>query len=354
MSRSIKDYRDSLTSEDIKNILKKFDVDPVRENELLLIYPTVCHNIEGGSPKLYYYKKNNMFKCYTGEHDLFDIFQLIIDMHNLRGQEISLRQAMAFCGIETNEPINETKYYGIKKQLDYLYKVGDEIKDEPTDLVEYPMNVLNRYVFDINGINPWIEEGITQSTLIKYNIKYDPISNAIVIPYFSVDNKLIGLRGRFLSPDAHAKYMPMKYGDKYLAHPTGKVLYGLNINKDAIRRHKTVVVFEGEKSVMKMDSIFGSENVSVAVSGRALTKEHIALLLEAGANNIILAFDRDYTSHNELEEEVKKLSSLLTYAKNFLNISLIIDYDFVLEHKNSPIDQGVETFNDLMEKRIYI
>jgi hypothetical protein len=354
MSRSIKEYRDSLTSEDIKNILKKFDVDPVRENEMLLIYPTVCHNIDGGSPKLYYYKKNNMFKCYTGEHDLFDIFQLIIDMHNLRGQEISLRQAMAFCGIETNEAIDETKYYGIKKQLDYLYKVGDEIKDEPIELVEYPMNVLNRYVFDISGIKPWIEEGITQDTLIKYGIKFDPIGNAIVIPYFSADNKLVGLRGRFLSPDAHAKYMPMKYGDKYLAHPTGKVLYGLNVNRDAIKKHKTVVIFEGEKSVMKMDSIFGADNVSVAVSGRALTKEHINMLLDAGASNIILAFDRDYISHNEIEEEIKKLSSLLTYAKNFLNISFIIDYDFVLEHKNSPIDQGVETFNDLMQKRIYI
>lgn len=354
MSKSIREYRDMLGAEDIKRILMKFDVEPVRENEMLLIYPTVCHNLEGGSPKLYYYKKNNMFKCYTGDHDLFDIFQLIIDMHNLRGEEISLRQALAFCGIETNEAIEETKYYGIKHQLDYLYKVGDEVKSDPVELVEYPISVLNRYVFDTSGMKSWIDENISIETLGKYQIKFDPISNAIVIPYFTDKGKLVGLRGRFLSPDAHAKYMPMKYGDKYLAHPTSKILYGLSVNSDAIKRHKTVVIFEGEKSVMKMDTIFGNENMSVAVSGRAISKDHVNLLLDLGVSNIILAFDRDYVSHNEIKEELEGLTKVLTYAKNFFNISIIIDYDFLLEHKNSPIDQGIDIFNTLMEKRIYL
>jgi 5S rRNA maturation endonuclease (ribonuclease M5) len=295
-----------------------------------------------------------MFKCYTGDHDLFDIFQLIIDMHNLRGKEISLRQALAFCGLETSEAIEENKYYGVKKQLDYLYKVGDKHAEEPTELEEYPAGILNRYIFDLDNLKPWINEGIGAETLRKYDIKFDPIANAIIIPYFTPDFKLVGVRGRFLSPESYAKYMPMKYGDKFLVHPISKILYGLNINKEAIKEHQTVIIFEGEKSVMKMDTLLGKDNISVAVSGRTLSKEHVKLLLDNNVKNIILAFDRDYQSHNEIKEEIEDFNRKLSYAKNFFNISLIIDYDFVLSHKNSPIDQGKQIFDDLMAKRVFI
>jgi 5S rRNA maturation endonuclease (ribonuclease M5) len=148
--------------------------------------------------------------------------------------------------------------------------------------------------------------------------------------------------------------MPMKYNGEYLAHPTSKILYGLDINKNAIQRLQTIILFEGEKSVMKMDSLYGDNNISVAVSGRNLSKEHIALLMKYGVQNIILGFDRDYKSHKEIEKELNEYMEIFKYAKNFFNVSVIVDYDFLLEHKNAPIDQGKELFEQLMLKRIYL
>ena len=151
--KTAKEYRDELTSEDIKRILRKFNVEPYREYKDKIIYPTVDHNLEGGSNKLYYYKTNKMFKSYTGEAKLFDIFQLIIDMHNLRGKEITLQEAIKFCDLEVTGPIEDNEYYGIRRQLDYLYKLNEQgEEEEPTKLVLYPETVLDRYIFDIEGL----------------------------------------------------------------------------------------------------------------------------------------------------------------------------------------------------------
>lgn len=353
--KTAKEYRDELSPEDVKRILRKFGVEPYREYTDKIIYPTVNHNLEGGSPKLYYYKRNKMFKVYTGKANLFDIFQLIIDMHNLRGKEITLQEAIKFCDLEVTGPVEDNEYYGVRKQLDYLYKVNETgEEEEPQELVVYPDEILERYVFDTEGLKSWIYEDIDVRTLVKYNIKYDPITNSIIIPYYTEEGDLVGIRGRFLDPEAKAKYMPVKYQGKYLVHPTSQVLYGLNINEEAILESKTVIIFEGEKSVMKMDTIYRNKNISVATSGRAITKEHLNILKKYGVQNIVIAYDRDYLSIKELEKEIEETKRKLGFAINIFNISIIADYDFILSHKNSPIDQGKKIFDDLMKKRVFL
>lgn len=354
--KTAKEYRNELTPEDIKNILRKFGVEPVTEKADYIIYPTVNHNLEGGSPKLYYYKKNKMFKVYTGEAGVFDIFQLVIDMHNLRGKPISLREAIEFCGFETSGPISDIGYYNVRQQLEYLESLKEmqEHMKKTKKLLTYDYSVLSRFIFSEKFLQPWIQEGISLNTLQKYEIKFDTIENAIIIPYFSDSGELVGVRGRFLSPDAHAKYMPIKYNGKYLVHPTAQILYGLNINKERIAQERTAIIFEGEKSVMKMDTIYKEKNIALALSGRSFSNDHIDLLLSLGVSNLIFAFDRDYTSVKELEEEIKKLDNALRYAKNFFTISLVVDPELELGYKDSPIDCGKELFEKLMENRVFI
>ena len=122
----------------------------------------------------------------------------------------------------------------------------------------------------------------------------------------------------------------------------------------SIQRNGTVIIFEGEKSVMKMDTFYGDDNISVAVSGRGISRDHIALLKKYGVRDIIIAFDRDYKSMNGIQEEIENLRSRLSFATNIFNVSVIIDYDFLLEHKDSPIDQGKRVFDKLMTERVYL
>ena len=79
-------------------------------------------------------------------------------------------------------------------------------------------------------------------------------------------------------------------------------LYGLNWSKDAIKTIKKAIVFESEKSVLKYASYFGWENnMSVACCGSSVSAYQIPLLMDAGAEEIIIAFDRQFQEIGDKE-----------------------------------------------------
>ena len=88
---SFKELREQLTDESIKNILGQFNVEPAEETSDFIVFPTCCHNLEGGSNKLYYYKDSKLFHCYTECNSTFDIFSLLQKMYAFRSKEIALR-----------------------------------------------------------------------------------------------------------------------------------------------------------------------------------------------------------------------------------------------------------------------
>lgn len=157
MSKSIKDYRNELNSENIKNVLKeRYNVDPVRENDVMMVYPTVCHNHdpEDASHKLYYYKKDNIFKCFTECDQVFDIFQLLENMEHLRGKKISVFDAIRIAGINPKEGISDTEHFSIKKQLDYLYEMNNTVAQKEINLKYLDKNILKRYIYDLDDLKP--------------------------------------------------------------------------------------------------------------------------------------------------------------------------------------------------------
>ena len=97
-----KELREQLTDEMLKSVLIQFDVEPVMETAEAIVFPTCCHNLVGGSPKLYYYKNSKLFHCYTECAETFDIFTLLQKMYKLRGEEISLRQAVSLCDLDAS------------------------------------------------------------------------------------------------------------------------------------------------------------------------------------------------------------------------------------------------------------
>ena len=64
---SFQELREQLTEEDIIRILSEYGYEPVynKESSKFIVFPTCCHNLEGGSPKLYYYKNTHLFTCFT-------------------------------------------------------------------------------------------------------------------------------------------------------------------------------------------------------------------------------------------------------------------------------------------------
>lgn len=352
---SLKELRYKLDEQDIVAILRRYSVEPVYDTPSALIYPTVCHNLNGGSPKLYYYKSEHIFKCYTECNDVFDIFSLLIKMHNLRQNPITLSAAIKICGLDENDFNENGSNVATTTQEDiaYLYNIL-YTKNRIVDLPHIDKRIMQRFVFDKTVLRQWVDEGISYTTMKKYNIAYDPVDNCIIIPNYDIAGKLISIRGRYLSEDAVAKYKPIHWGQKVLSHPSALNLFGLNINKQAIMRQKRVVIFESEKSVMMMDTIYGDKNCSVATLGQNISKQHIQLLLQLGVEEVILAYDADYTNYAQTVAKRKDYAKIAATLKPFFNVAIIMDLDHILNYKDSPIDQGKIKFEELLKNRIYV
>ena len=134
-------------------------------------------------------------------------------------------------------------------------------------------------------------------------------------------------------------------------------LYNLNNSKNAIKIIKKAIIFEGEKSCLLYQSYFGLENdISVACCGSSISAYQIQLLIEAGAEEIIIAFDRQFKEIGD-EEFIRLKGNLLKLRnkyKNFVSISFMFDKNMITGYKQSPIDEGKEKFLKLFKERIVL
>ena len=358
------EVRSCLSVDDIFGLLEEWGGMPERTNSGI-IANTICHNISGGSKKLYFYENSNLFHCYTGcEEPSFDIFQLVIKVMKLQqGRVMDLNEAVRWIaqkfGISGTH--KETEVEGLDDwKILANYDRIQEISIQPNSVIlkEYDRTILSRFNYEVR-IQPWIDEGITDYAMKLGLIGYYAGDNQITIPHFDVNNRFIGLRGRTLSiEDAErwGKYRPIRIGKDWYNHPLGMNLYGLNWTKDNIATFGKAIIYESEKSVLKHFSLMPESNISVACCGSNITAHQIQLLLDAGAKEIIIAFDRQFQKIGD--EEYNRLKNNLTKIhnkyKNYATISFIFDRKMITSYKASPIDEGKDKFLELFQKRIIL
>ncbi len=112
-----------------------------------------------------------------------------------------------------------------------------------------------------------------------------------------------------------------------------------------------------EKSVLKYASYFGIDNdISVACCGSSVSAYQIQLLSQAGANEIIIALDRQFQNIGD-QEFIKLKNNLMKIYKTYNNIaqiSFIFDKDKITSYKAAPIDEGKDKFIYLYKHRIIL
>lgn len=352
---NLKQLKENITDEQIIEILKFLGANKYNDIGKSIIFPTICHNIDDSdaSMKLYYYKSNKMFHCYTECDGSFDIIDLIMRNHKNNNKEINFYEALDII-------------FSFTGKIDYIYNgqkkyqsIGDYYKRKGTN---YNLEPCNPHALDIFYFYPtieWLNEGISVKTMKDFNILYSPKENKIVIPHYDKNGILVGIRGRSLDEEdaiRNGKYRPLRIESNYYAHPLSYNLYGLNISKENIAIYREAIVFEGEKSVLKFHDMSNYYNTSAAVCGSTINKIQVMELVNAGAKEIILAFDKEYDSSNskDAEKYFNKLQGLANKYKNYCNFSFIYDMDSSLNIKDSPIDKGLLIFTKLYKKRIRV
>ena len=360
------EIRNNLNSNDIFDLLQEWGGEPEYTNFGILC-STICHNKpREGSRKLYYYENSGLFRCYTGCDSYFDIFDLTIKVMAIqKDKTFNLNDAIRWIankfGIvgkieeeDNDEELSDWKYLSNYDRIQNI-----EIKTNQIVLKEYNINILSRFNYNVL-ITPWLNEGISQDILNHAQIGFYPGGNQITIPHFDINNRFIGLRGRTLSEEdgeIFGKYRPIKVNKTLYNHPLGMNLYNLNNSRKNISLIKKAIIYEVEKSVLLHQTYFGLDNdISVACCGSSVSTYQIQLLLESGAEEIIIAFDRQFQKigDNEFQHLKNNLLKIRQKYNNFALISFIFDSKMLTNYKSSPIDEGKEKFVKLFKERIVL
>lgn len=361
------EIRNSLTLENVYDLLTEWGGEPIY-CPTGIIAKTICHHKlnEDASHKLYFYENSTLFRCYTGcaDNSIFDIFELCIKIMKLqRGITFDLNDAVRWIaqrfGLSGKE--EDRPEEGELEDWDILanYSRIQDIQVSAPNIVleEYDDTILERFNYDIK-LKPWLDEGISQQALDNAEIGYYPGEAQITIPHFDKNGRFIGLRGRALVAEEaqlYGKYRPVRVGKQIYNHPLGLNLYNFNNSRCVIPRLKTAIVFEGEKSSLKYQTMFGFDNdISVACCGSNLTSYQTQLLIDAGAQEIIIAFDRQFQNvgDDEYLRLVKKLNTIKMKYKNYVKISYILDKHKLTGYKDAPVDKTKDIFLQLYKERI--
>ena len=360
------EIRNSLTIDNIFDLLSLWGGDP-EYTQFGILCSTICHNLPGeGSKKLYYYDNTGLFRCYTGCDSFFDIFELTTKIASIQwNQEYDLNDAVrwvaqhfGFSGRQEDVPEEENlEDWKVLANYERIQEI--ELKTNEVILKSYEDDILSRFNYNIK-ISPWLDEGISQEAIDNAMIGFYPGGDQITIPHFDANGRFVGLRGRTLCAqegEIYGKYRPMKVNQQLYNHPLGMNLYNLNHSKDNIKLMGKAIVFEGEKSSLLYQSYFGLENdISVACCGSSISAYQMQLLMEAGAQEVIVAFDRQFQTIGDTEflHLKKNLTRLRDKYKNYVNVSFIFDKNMITGYKCSPIDCGPQTFLQLFKERIVL
>lgn len=326
-----------------------------------LITNTICHHVSDGNMKLYYYHDSQKFHCYTDCSSNFNIFELVMKNHKLKGISLSFPETVSWIclklGIKQSHYQKPDGFGNEKKENEELlyYKKFKKRKEPEAELVKHDERIF--YMFSHHHHQSFLEDGISHEAMNKFEIQFDYYRHRVVIPHRKHDDgSLIGIKTRSLNQweiDKGFKYIPLTHDDVLYSYPTYANLYGYWQNKEVIRRLKKVILFEAEKSVLQVESMYPDNNFSLALCGSNLSSFQVKLVLDLGVEEVFLALDKE--NSNTLDEKSieyqKKLIRMARMLAQYVRVYVIYDDDGVLELKQSPSDKGKEVLEELMNKK---
>ena len=171
--------------------------------------------------------------------------------------------------------------------------------------------------------------------------------NRLIFPILDVAGRNVGFGGRILGP-GEPKYLNSSDSPIFAK---GKLLYGLNRSRNAIRRADRSLVVEGYFDALRLMSA-GIEEV-VAPLGTALTETQAGMLRKY-SRNVFLLYDSDAAG---LKATFRAGDELLRQGMSVRVITLPPGEDpdtFVKKHGSAGLEAQVAASIDVFERKIQI
>jgi DNA primase len=141
---------------------------------------------------------------------------------------------------------------------------------------------------------------------------YDRFSGRLIFPIWNMSGHVIGFGGRILAAPGSEGAAKDAHAPKYVNSPESafyhksKVLYGLNFARNGMDKLGEAVIVEGYMDLLALWQA-GIRN-AVAVSGTALTKDHVQILARF-ARKVFLFLDGDAPGRKAVRRSLEPLLS---------------------------------------------
>jgi DNA primase len=347
----LRQIKQKLIDEDrIEELLEAVGCEHIkREQRGLLVTAQLPEHFYSHNRRAVQVRLTDSLPCYIRNRADFngDIFSLISYIHhNKRGEQIQkdLHNAKEFiCKtfgwrqfLKGYKGVVVKDYTACLKEIIRGKKKRREIKPNPV----LPESVLEPFYYCGNPLPylDWVEEGISYETQVLYGIGFDLESKRVTIPLRNRFGQLVGVKGRIVKDeDDDRKYL-------YLYRCQNRYeWFNFHFALPYILTDRRVYIFEAEKSCMKCFSngIFNT----LAIGASDISDEQAQMIKQLGLDiEIILCYDKDKTV-----EEIRKQAEVFKGRKVFG----MFDTKGLLKGKDSPIDRGIEVWNELVESCIY-
>ncbi len=241
---------------------------------------------------------------------------------------------------ETDEALKYLLNRGLNKDIVKLFRIG------------YAPDQWKK-CFDYLTVKGYKAQDIAAAGLIvegKSGSSYDRFRQRIMFPIADTTGATIAFTGRILETKQESLTVKdINLQGKYVNSPQtslyskSAVLYGYDKAKLAIRKENSAILVEGQMDTI-MSHQAGLTN-TVAVSGTALTNEHLALIKRL-TNNIIMAFDAD--------------SAGIKSSRRAVEMALDLDLDIrvaAVTHGKDPADlvkEDPEAWREAVKKSTHV
>ena len=353
----VKKLKKSLSLAHHKQIMQALGIPSYSENSTQIVYYTGDKNVDPykGSPKLYFYKDTSIYVGMTAGRS-YDIISLVQTRLALLKRPCSFLDACQFILDTTNinpDSINRNKKEGHVYDWSNLERFV-RVRKYGNQLSEYNRNIIDT----LPPLYPqaWIDEGISEETMDKYQIRYYERCNQTVIPCFDDEARLVGVRVRNWDKDRveQAKYMPLVTLDgQCYKFNTNQVFYGINYNKPEIERTGKVIIVESEKAVMKLDTYMGRHNIALGMYGSNLGIQRRNQLLKMGVNTVSYVVDNDFIGQDDafFKQWREKIQHFIKLWDGFCRVEIVWDNLGLLGPKENATDRTKEVWEQLWENR---
>lgn len=201
-----------------------------------------------------------------------------------------------------------------------------------------PDDYMERYEKREDKLAAWMAEGISRTSLDRFQVYYDSFSDRLVYPIRNLDGKIINVGGRTL--DKQWKEKGLRKYTYFMSWGELNTLYGLAENMAEIQKKKEIILFEGAKSVMLADT-WGIKNTGAILTSH-LNPNQMKILAKLGCN-VVFALDKEVVVRDDYN--IRRL-------KQFVKVQYLWDKDNLLSDKDAPVDKGFQVFQRLYEGRL--